>query len=276
MPGMRISILIMASLALLSAAGVDAQKSKAKAKAKKPNAAAQAAIAEAQAQMQADDSDQVEAGLHGLGMIGTPEVVEPLAARVRQGLPPDLLETAVLTLMTVGDPSAGPVLFELAAHRRPEIRLRASEAIAAVNPPGAEAVLTALLSDSDPTVRSGAAKALGDIGARGAFEILFHALDRGNLDASEAIGKVVEPAQATRLLSYLGKVPLHHLGPALQTVLLRKDVSKADKLQIVAALHELGTVEVRNFFGATLAAGGDALDGEVSRAILRAMGEIAQ
>jgi HEAT repeat protein len=268
---MRTSILIVASVALLGAATTDAQKRK-----PKRASANEAAIAEAEAQMRAEDADQVEAGLHGLGMIGTPEVVEPLSARVRKGLPPRLLETAILTLMTVGDPSAGPVLYELAAHRRPEVRLRACEAIAAVNPPGAEAVLTALLSDSDPTVRSAAAKALGDIGARGAFEILFHALDRGNLDASEAIGKVVEPAQATRLLKYLGKVPLHHLGPALQTVILREDVKKSDKLQIVASLQEMGTVEVKNFFGATLAAGGDTLDNEVSRAILRSMGEIAQ
>ena len=57
--------------------------------------------------------------------------------RIRQGLPPDLLDQAITTLMALSQPNAGPVLFELTAHRRADVRLHAVEAIAATNPPGA-------------------------------------------------------------------------------------------------------------------------------------------
>lgn len=241
----------------------------------KPAAKVDPAIVEAQKLLDSGDRAQVETGIQSLGMMGKKEAVAPLAARIRRGLPPELMETAILTLMTLGDAEAGPVLTELASHRRPEVRLRAIEAISSVRPAGAEATLVTALSDGDDGVRSAAATGLGEIGARGSLEVLFLALDRGNLAASPAIGKVVEPAQAARIAGYLGRIPFYSLSPALGEVLKRADVDEATKLNVIAELQEAATPEVKGFLGDVMATGGDALGPNLKRAIMRAMQEIA-
>lgn len=233
------------------------------------------AIEQAQKLLESGDRAQVESGIQSLGLIGKKEAVAPLAERIRRGLPPELMETAILTLMTLGEPDAGPVLNELASHRRPEVRLRAVEAIAAIRPAGAEATLVNALSDGDDRVRSAAATGLGEIGAKGAFEVLFHALDRGNLAASQSIGKLVEPTQATRLLGYLGRIPFYSFSPALAEVLKRTDVADNAKIEVITGLQETATPEVKGFLGDVMASGGDALGANVKRAIMRAMQEIA-
>jgi HEAT repeat protein len=233
-----------------------------------------AAIESARGMMASNRRENVEAGIQSLGLLGTAEAVEPIAERIRQGLPSDLLETAIVTLMALGQPNAGPVLYELTAHRRADVRLRAVEAIAAARPSGAERALLAALSDSDTRVRSAAAVGLGELGASSAIEKLFLALDRGNMEASGAIGKVVAPGEAQRLTDYLGQVPLRNLGPALSEVLRRKDVAERAKLDIIARLEEVGTKEVKGYIGDLIAAGGDSLTPSISKALLRAMQEI--
>jgi hypothetical protein len=233
------------------------------------------AVESARGMMGSSKRENVEAGIQSLGLLGTADAVEPLAARIRLGLPPDLLETAIVTLMALGQPNAGPVLHELTMHRRAEVRLRAVEAIAAINPPGAERALTAALSDSDARVRSAAAVGLGDIGARGAIEKLFLALDRGNMEASGAIGKVIAPGEVSRLSGYLGQVPFRNLGPALAQVLQRPDVADKAKLDIVVRLQEVGTPEVKGYLGDLIAASGESLSPGLSRSLLKAMQEIA-
>jgi HEAT repeat protein len=277
-----------AALLLLASASAQAQKAptaKAPAqasvkpsKAKESPAAAKnrMAIANAQGLMGSSDRDTVEAGIQSLGLLGTADAVEPLAERIRQGLPPELLETAIVTLMALGQPKAGPVLYELTAHRRPDIRLRAVEAIAATNPPGAEDALSAALSDSDPRVRAAAATGLGEVGSASSLEKLFLALDRGNMEASGAIGRVMPPAQVKRLTGYLGQIPFRSLGPALAQVLRRSDVSESQKLELIARLQEVGTREVKGYLGDLIAAGAEGLSSNLSRAMLRAMQEIAE
>lgn len=262
------------------AAKGDAKTKPAKPPAKGKKAAAAAvktnpAIENAKGMMGSSKRENVEAGIQSLGLLGTAEAVEPLAERIRLGLPPDLLETAIVTLMALGQPNAGPVLYELSMHRRAEVRLRAIEAIAAVNPSGAERVLVAALSDSDPRVRSAAAVGLGEIRAAGSVEKLFLALDRGNMEASGAIGKIIAPGEVPRLSGYLGQVPFRNLGPALAEVLKRTDVSEKSKLEIVARLQEVGTPEVKGYLGDLIASAGESLSPSLSRALLRAMQEIA-
>jgi HEAT repeat protein len=256
-----------------------AAKTTAKAKPNKegsaPNAQTKAAIASAQQLMDSGKPKEIESGIQSLGLLGTKEAVEPLAARIRQGLPADLLDQAITTLMALSQPNAGQVLFELTSHRRPEVRLRAVEAIAATNPPGAEQALIAALSDSDAKVRSAAATGLGDVGTKGSLEKLFLALDRGNFEASGAIGKIVAPGEVKRLVGYLGQLPFHSLGPALAQVLQRKDVPESAKLDIVVRLEEVGTPEVKGYLGDLVSSAGEALTPNVSRALLRAMQEIA-
>jgi HEAT repeat protein len=275
----------------LSAAGAQAEPAAAaktgvkpkpaKAKTGKPqkeapvSAQARAALENAARLMASGNPKDVEAGIQSLGLLGTKEAVEPLVARIERGLPQDLLQAAILTLTALGQPNAGPVLYALTAHRRPEVRLRAVEALVAIHPPGAEQSLLTSLSDDDPKVRSAAATGLGEIGAKGALEKLFLALDRGNLEASGAIGKVIAPGDVRRLSGYLGKLPFHKLGPALAQVFQRTDVPESAKLELVARLEEVGTKEVKGYLGDLVSSSGQSLPQPVSRALLRAMQEIA-
>ena len=265
------------SLVLVLTLAVGAASAAGKKKKGKPKLSPQtiAAITNAKHLMSQGSHGDVEAGIQSLGLLGTKHAVEPLVERIRAGLPPDLLETAIVTLMALGQKSSGPALIELTTHRRETVRLRAVEALAAVNPPGAEGALTAALSDSDPKVRSAAATALGEIRARKSVETLVLALDRGNMEASGAIGKLLRPGEAERLLGYLGKIPFRSLGPALGEMLQRSDVKEGTKLKIVARLEEVGTPEVKGYLGDLVSNAGESLGPKVSKAVLRAMQEIA-
>jgi HEAT repeat protein len=228
-------------------------------------------VAESTALLASGDHDKIEAGIQGLGLAGTPDAVAPLVARIHDGLPPDLLDTAIVTLMALGQPQAGPVLFELASHRRPEIRTRALEAITAIAPRGGEDALRNGLSDGDPKVRAAAATGLGELKATGSVDVLFQALDRGNMEASTAIGKILKPGEVSRLLAYLGKIPFRSLGPAFAQLLQRKDVAERDKLALLAKLQDIGTQEVKTYLGDFLRTAGAGISQTLSRAILQAM-----
>lgn len=236
----------------------------------KPNPA----IEQARALLGSGDHDSIETGIQSLGLLGSPDAVPPLVERIRAGLAPDLLDTAIVTLMALGHQSAAPVLFDLAAHRRPEVRLRSIEAIVALAPKGAEDVLRTALSDQNAQVRSAAALGLGEIKAVASVELLFKALDHGNFEASGAIGKLVRGDQIPRMLDYLGKTPLQSLGPALGEVLTRKDIGERDKLAIVSRLQDVGTPEVKSYLGDLMHMSGEKLPAPVSRAIVQAMQEI--
>lgn len=244
-------------------------------KAPKLDAKTQAQLNEAKKLLASAAKSDVEAAIQSLGLLGVPAAVDPLVARIQQGLPNDLLETAIVTLMALGQPSAGPALADLARYRRPEIRTLAIEAIAAVRPPGGEVVLVAALNDLEVQVRSAAAVGLGDIGSPGSIDALFLALDHGNLEAGAAIGKLVPARDVKRLFGYLGKVPFRSLAPAFAETIKRKDVAENDKLAIVARLEEVGTGEVKGFFSDLMAGTSGGLPPNVSKAVLRAMTEIS-
>jgi hypothetical protein len=232
-------------------------------------------IATAKTLLWSSSHDEIETGIQALGLIGTPEAVAPLVERVRAGLTSDLLETSIVTLMALGQQQAAGLFFELAAHRRPEIRIRAIEAIVALKPKGAQSVLEKALSDVDAKVRSAAALGLGELKATGSVELLFRALDHGNFEAAQAIGQALRSDQVQRLLGYLGTIPLRTLSPALTEIMSRKDISEKDKLSVVSKLQDVGTHEVKNYFADMMRATGDKLPAPVSRAVVQAMSEIA-
>jgi hypothetical protein len=232
-------------------------------------------VAAAVSLLGSSEHDEIEAGIQSLGLLGTPAVVAPLIERVRAGLPADLLETALVTLMALGQPAAAPLFFDLAAHRRSEVRIRAIEGIVALKPKGAEEALQKLLSDIDPKVRSAAALGLGELKATGSVEILFRALDHGNFEASQAIGLSLRSDQVPRLLGYLGTIPFRSLAPALSEILTRKDIAERDKLNVISKLQDVGTHEVKIYFGDVMRASGEKLPPAVSRALVQAMQEIA-
>jgi HEAT repeat protein len=232
-------------------------------------------LVEATAAINSGNRNDVEAGIQSLGLLGDTAALDLLIARVRRGLPRDLLSTAMFTLGAMGDPTAGPLLIELTTHRSAEIRVHAVETLAALQPPDGASALMAALSDADSQVRAAAAVGLGDMGASEALDRLFQAQDRGVSEASIAIGKVVKTGDVPRLLEYLGRMPLGALVPALKAVIARKDVDEAARLQVVARLAELATPEVKALLKEILDDNGSALPARVRTALATAVQQIA-
>jgi hypothetical protein len=202
-------------------------------------------FAEAQAAIESTDAAQIQSGIEAIGLSGEDRGVAVIVARVRRGLPPELLESALDTLAVLGHPSAGPLLIELLSHRRQSIRLRAVQALATCHPAGADQALSSALSDSSSEVRAAAATALGDVGGVAAMDQLFLAFDRGVTEAGHAIGRIARPADITRMLGLLGHVPFTQMGPILADMLGRDTVPSRSRLEIVSALGELASAEAR-------------------------------
>ncbi|MCG8554693.1 MAG: HEAT repeat domain-containing protein [Proteobacteria bacterium] len=229
---------------------------------------------EAAAMLHASDPETVQAGIETLGVMGSRAAVAPLSARIRDGLPASLLAIAVDTLMVLGRPQAGPVLFELTRHRRPEIREKALVAIGTCRPRGAAEKVARALTDPDGAVRAAAAQTLAELGARDSIEALFLAFDRGVVGSETALGKLLGPGEVRRLLGYLGKAPLNLVGPAVMKLLERQDMPQAKKLEIISALQELRTPQARSYLE-TFAASPGSRKGSLRKAALRAAQQIA-
>jgi hypothetical protein len=197
----------------------------------KPNPA----VEQAKTLLASGEHDAIETGIQSLGLLGTPDAVPPLVERIRAGLAPDLLDTAIVTLMALGQQTAAPVLFDLIMHRR-RSAVAPIEAVVAIAP-GAEDVQHGARSEPQGALR---ALGLGEIKAVGSVDPLFRALDKGNFEASSSIGSRCA-AIRSRHARLPGQKPLQSLGPALGEVLQRKDISERDKLMIVSRLQDVGT-----------------------------------
>lgn len=208
-------------------------------------ASAQLTLEQAVAQLESHDRSEIQGAIEAFGLIGSAAAIAPLSARIRAGLPPELLSVAVDTLTVLGHRDAGPVLFELLSHRRPEIRLLAVQGISACAPPGADRALISSLSDGSAEVRALAATTLGELNARSAIEPLFLAFDHHVVEAGVALSGLVDQEGARRLLSYVGREPFATLRPILLRLMTRTDLPSRARLDIVARLGELATAEVR-------------------------------
>jgi HEAT repeat protein len=237
-------------------------------------ASAQLSFAEAQAAIDSTDAARIQSGIEAIGLSGEARGVPLIVARVRRGLTPELLESALDTLAVLGQPQAGPLLIELLSHRRASVRLRAVQALATCHPAGADHALAGALSDSSPDVRAAAATAIGDVGGTGAMDQLFLAFDRGVPEAGAAIGRLARPADITRMLGMLGHVPFTQMGPILADMLGRDGIPSRSRLEIVAALGELASADARGLLEQYVQAhpGTDA----VTRAAEAAAARIAQ
>jgi HEAT repeat protein len=232
-------------------------------------------LADATTALQSGNQTEVEAGIQALGLIGSKAALDLLNARIARGLPRDLLVTAIFTVGAMGLPEGGPILAELTTHRSAEIRARAVEMLAALQAPAATPALIAALSDPDANVRSLAATGLGDLKASEALDRLFLAQERGVLEASLAIGKVIGARDVPRLLEQLGRTPMRTLAPALKALIARNDVDENARMQVVARLSELATREVKAFLGEVLAAHGSTLPARLRSALSTSAQQIA-
>jgi HEAT repeat protein len=237
--------------------------------------AAQLTLDQAIEQLRSTDPTEVRTAIESFGLLGSPAAIGPLSERIRAGLPPELLGVAVDTLTVLGRREAGPVLFELLSHRRPEIRLLAVQAIEACTPPGADRALITSLSDSNPEVRALAATTLGEMEARSAVEPLFLALDHHIIEAGVALAHIVDAAGSARLLTYVGREPFATLRPILSTLMTRANLPARARLDVVARIGELATSEARALLEEVDASDLPARD-PVRRAAAEAAGRIAE
>ena len=197
--------------------------------------------------------------------------ITPISARIRRGLPPEPLAIAIGALAATERREAGEVLIELTSHRRAEIRVAALNALKKVRAPGVEAALRLALSDADPQVRAVGATALGEVGTPGSLDTLFHSLERGNMEAAGAIGKLARDQDVERVLGYIGQVPFAPLTSSFSELLSRDDISDANKTLVIEKVAELATDEARAFLTAMIDVLPNGNTKETATAAVRAM-----
>jgi hypothetical protein len=238
----------------------------------RPPARKRLSVEEISVMLSSSEENELRSALEASALLPAREVLPLLDERVRAGLPRMLLDVAIDSLLLIADRGAGPLLVDLASHRRPEVRVRALEALGRVKSPAAEPTLTRALGDLDPNVRKSAAAGLAELGLHGSFGALARALERGVEGAPRALGRVAKSDDVGRLLEFLGTVSLPTLTPMFEALLARKEISEAAKLSSVEKIAGLGGDDARGELQALLAQ----LPREASPRLRRALTEAAQ
>lgn len=197
--------------------------------------------------LESANPDEVREAIDLLSIIDHPDVIPHLAQLLRAGQPDPITDRALEALRGLEHPSSIEVLTEFTNHRRSGARRRAYLALAAIDSPQTPALIETGLRDSDRSVRAACALALGNIGARGSLETLFRAFERGVVEAAISIGKLGDRQSLGRFAEHLGRAPLAVMLSGYEQFLGREDVSIEVKTEIVAALAEVSSPQVRTF-----------------------------
>lgn len=205
------------------------------------------ALDELGALLASQDSDELRMGIESAAASRKPGSAALLAARVREGLPADLMGPAIDALAALGDPKAGEVLAELSAHRRPAVRAHALLALSILRTPNAEGLLIRGLSDQDEGVRKSAADGLGQIGSKQALSPLFRALERNVDGAAAALGKLAEASTVPRITAYFGRMSFMLLAPLLDALLTRRGFAEEAKLSLIESIVKHGSSDARAY-----------------------------
>jgi HEAT repeat protein len=207
-----------------------------------PRAAQQKA---AEQKIGSDDPAAIREGLEMLGKLGGDQAANAIVARLRRGLPPKLIDTAIVALVAIGKPVAGPVMLELTLHRRPQIRAQAVAALGALKIRSAQSSLLYALDDPSPEVRIAAVSALGVVGTARALPALLVSADRGVDHVFDAYGALASPKDARPILERAKNGQLMLVLPALRAMLARANYPFASKLAILEEVKAIGTSEAR-------------------------------
>jgi len=255
-------MLAIASGASLTASPVSAQR------------ASRAEMARIEAQLSASDESEVAAAIEAVGALGRPRLVSALAARVRSGLPAYLLAAALDSAQLIGGDEAVGLFMEQCNHRREAVRIRVLEGLAAMSAGelGANCMLVRM-ADTAPAVRIAAVIAAEESKLAGAVDALLAALERGVDDASEALGVVVPPAGVAPLLVRLEGLSASSVGPGLQRLLTRKDLSTDLRLKVVEHVVQRGNTQSMAFFRRFMESEPTGLPARLRQAIEQAMQE---
>jgi HEAT repeat protein len=210
-------------------------------------AVAVAAVAASTTALQSGNADQVREALEMLAAgSGGEAAANAVVARLRRGLPPQLIEQAIDTLVLLNRPSAGPALLELTQHRRTQVRIKAISAIAALQIRSAQSALLYALDDPSGEVRSGAVNALTRVGNARALSALLTAAERGVPGAWQASAQLVQPKDLKQLFERARTADVVDVRAALDTLLARPNLPSESKLRTVAWVRERGTASARS------------------------------
>ena len=222
------------------AGGSDAGKIKAKLDAKELNDALKSSES---ARIESALTNVRVAGKEGGGKAFAPAIV----ARLKAGLPKELLKKGLDTLGDLEDPigaEAGEMYLE---HRDGEVRLAAVRCLGGSKGPLAVKMLRQALGDPDPRVHAMAATVLGGTKATDAVPDLILALDKGVNESAVSIGQLCDPKSCDALLERMKSKPFDVISSGLAQVLSRKDVKDDEKKKIITAVRELASQKAREF-----------------------------
>jgi hypothetical protein len=208
-----------------------------------PSRAAQQRAAEQK--LASNDPVAIREGLEALGKLGGDQAANAIVARLRRGLPPKLIDPAIVALVQINKPVAGPVMLELTLHRRPQIRAQAVAALGALKVRSAQSSLLYALDDPSPEVRIAAVSALGVVGTSRALPALLTSADRGVDHVYDAYGAIASPKDSKPILERARGGQLMLVAPALRAMLARANFSLAGKLAILQEVSAIGTSEAR-------------------------------
>jgi HEAT repeat protein len=201
-----------------------------------------AALKGATNQLESFDPAVIETGFGTLAKLGGRDAAEPVIARLRRGLPPQLIDAALDALVTLKQPVAVPALLELTTHRRWQVREQALDALGALQARSAQSALLYALDDPSAEVREASARALARVGDGRASAALLTAHERGVKGALVALGTIGGQREA-ELLGKRAQTECAAMTPALLAMLQRPNQFSALKLRAVAVLASAKTSE---------------------------------
>jgi hypothetical protein len=169
-----------------------------------------------------------------------------IVARLKAGLPKELLKKALATLGDLEDPAGLEGCEIYLAHRDPEVRLEAVRCLGGIKGASAVKGLRVALADYDVRVRATAASLLGEAKADGAVPDLVVALEKGVNEAAVSIGMLCDAKSCDELTSRLKTKPLDVVFSGLQQVLVRPLPDDYRK-KVVTQVRELSSGKAREF-----------------------------
>jgi len=209
----------------------------------------------ATAKLQGDEAS-IRQGFSTLTELGGDAAAEAVVARLRRGLPPQLIEAAIDDLVLLNRPAVGAALLELTQHRRIQIRIKAMQALGALRQRSAQAALLYALDDPSSEVRSAAVDALAAVGNARALPALLTAAERDVPGAWQAIGSLASANDVKTVLQHAPAGEVMPIRPALDAMLGRKDLPLEARVRVVQQVAALGSASARAWISDRMANGG--------------------
>jgi len=178
---------------------------------------------------------------------GGKQLTAAIVAKIKDGLPRELLKKALDTLGDLEDPNAAEAGVMYLAHRDPEVRLAAVHCLGGSKGPVATKALREALGDLDARVHSMAATHLGTTKAAEAVPDLILALDKGVTSAAVSIGMLCDEKSCDGLLERMKSKPFDVISSGLEQVLARKEIKDEYKIKVITQVRELASQKAREF-----------------------------